>query len=810
MKDHDGVDALCLDFSVTNRKLNGDVEAPEQELGTCPAHNVSDAIHCATGIKSKNCGLHVNSNSPTNWSSSGLHRRIAVTHQDSQRQAPVPPHAAAPARGSNDGLDASATSIATPRLRRGRRETRDRLGDSKVARVADRDGERRQLQAPEQRQWEAGEIDDWRPRRGANKFDLSQRCTGASPLARHVRRRARDGFDDSLFRRPSAGEARCRVRRAVAVRHLFLREVAPNEVFAVAQVLERRNRLHVHAEPDTVASGAALHGRADNSTRLVQRRPQLVCEALVGGRSDACGGVGDWTRDGRCGGTAVAAAGATVSVCAARGADASCCWLLRCREQRSVRTLSSLHHVAEPPRVAVGIEARARSRVQVHAALLFARVRRRVLHLDERVFARERVLHVRVHALHSLRSTCHVNAERVVVERRQQVVRVHEQNLGACLAEAEALHHRSLDPRRLDAAVRVELAQALVRVVEVLVAWDEPRVEHLQQAVDHVRCRCTLRVARQVLLAHDRQRVPCGASEVRELLLGHLALVPVVPLRARAVEARDANVVDRQVPDAECAAQGRDVVAALKEALPPRRLRRLHLALLHLLQVLQVALASFAERQSSLVREPGVDACHFRVELAASEGEIKRRTRRTSSLAGGSQDTLARSGHGPPGLVGRSVCERDDAVDRTAHLERQLRVHDAVALHEAPARRRARATHLSRLSPHRRLLHRVARRLHLRKLVRAFFAKVVDAADDHDARLAALDRLDADLDRLGGRGAGANRGLDRAGRAQQQHVDPRRRGIDEALLENVARERLALASLPEDASQSTLPAHCTA
>ena len=77
------------------------------------------------------------------------------------------------------------------------------------------------------------------------------------------------------------------------------------------------------------------------------------------------------------------------------------------------------------------------------------------------------------------------------------------------------------------------------------------------------------------LLAHGHHCVAASASEMRQLLLQHVALVRVVEPCARAVQRRDFDVVDRQSPHGQRARERRNArriaVKVVAERLRPRR-----------------------------------------------------------------------------------------------------------------------------------------------------------------------------------------------------------------------------------------------
>ena len=98
----------------------------------------------------------------------------------------------------------------------------------------------------------------------------------------------------------------------------------------------------------------------------------------------------------------------------------------------------------------------------------------------------------------------------------------------------------------------------------------------------------------------------------------------------------------------------------------------------------------------------------------------------------------------------------------------------------ARARRSRGTRHFCRFATHSKLGLRVARCTHVGELVRALFAEVIEASRKHDLGLARQQSITGDLDRLEGRGTGADRDLDGAAGRQQQEVDPTSGGVDEA------------------------------
>ena len=73
----------------------------------------------------------------------------------------------------------------------------------------------------------------------------------------------------------------------------------------------------------------------------------------------------------------------------------------------------------------------------------------------------------------------------------------------------------------------------------------------------------------QVLLTHHQERVARGAAQVPHLNVCYFALVHIVGLGTRPMEAGHPKVVHRQAKHRQCATQRRHVVTALPEVIAP-------------------------------------------------------------------------------------------------------------------------------------------------------------------------------------------------------------------------------------------------
>mmetsp|Transcript_75175 Transcript_75175/g.168337 ORF Transcript_75175/g.168337 Transcript_75175/m.168337 type:complete len:258 (-) Transcript_75175:10010-10783(-) len=155
-----------------------------------------------------------------------------------------------------------------------------------------------------------------------------------------------------------------------------------------------------------------------------------------------------------------------------------------------------------------------------------------------------------------------VAVEGRILHGSEEVVRVDEQALPACLPESEAVDQRGRDKLALHLLPRVEehtkAPHGRINAVQVPVARDGALRHGLHDAVHLPRGSWPLGVASQPLLRDDEQRVAWGSAQRLHLLLQDRGLVLVVELRGGAVATGQRDVISCEAEDRQRTAEPRD------------------------------------------------------------------------------------------------------------------------------------------------------------------------------------------------------------------------------------------------------------
>ena len=457
-------------------------------------------------------------------------------------------------------------------------------------------------------------------------------------------------------------------------------------------------------------------------------------------------------------------------------------------------------------------------RVKEYLLLHVADVRRRILDLDK-VVGDHGGGETSVRAELTCASSLGVRIKLVRLQRGVQVSRVDDRDLSSNLTETERGQETGLETDMLDRFGGVEEVRERLElggdVVGVVVTGHDSSREGLEHTVELPSSSTTLRVTSERLLSDDRDRVTLRSSELLELLVVDVRFVLVVRLGRGTVARDNADRVGVKTPDGESSSEGSDVgVLALEHTEGGQSLLLLSLGLLlneadsvlePLVSVGTLVSLELSTEKLVLVLEPLGDLSSSESELTSSVLDVKQKGRLLErDLSGAGKDTLARSRDGSTGLVHVSRGETNDTSDGSTKLDGSLGAHQDVdtathSLHETSTGAGHGSRELSGLTSHGELRLGIAGSLHVGEFEGSLLGEIVETTGNHDLRLARLDRVARDFNRLKSGGTdvsairtmqvhgmiyspGSDGDLDRTGSGHEKQVDPTSDSVDETTI----------------------------
>ncbi|RUP46909.1 hypothetical protein BC936DRAFT_146377 [Jimgerdemannia flammicorona] len=370
-----------------------------------------------------------------------------------------------------------------------------------------------------------------------------------------------------------------------------------------------------------------------------------------------------------------------------------------------------------------------------------------------------------------------------------------------------------------------ELAQYIVDVISVAVAWSDAGGQGLDNAVEHPAGGRPLGMTSKVLLGDCQAAVTLGTAQMSELLVQDAGFVLVVGLGAGPVEGCNTDIIDGQTISGQSTTESGDLGVLTPELHAPGAEGILFLTPGLLVDELSalgepiffgdgelavgLEFLQFLAQEFVLVLDPAGDLLAAGAQLSGTVLDVqKRRLSVARYFASGGEDTRTRSRNGATFLVRSGVGQGDYTVDGSTDLDSHGGGHQDVVtrtlgLHETAPGRGSRARHLTRGTAMSKFVDSVAGCLHVCKLVRRLLGNIFCGTGNHDFSLASLDGLHGHFDRYSGGGASVDGGLDGARGTENKQVDPSRHGIDEGLLKDILLDGFVQEPVPVESTEST-------